>query len=126
MRSPTITSHSRGIVPPLVILAACVLLHAVLTLEPFGAFDAVPLAKAGKIFCWLGGFVLRQVLGRAEICVNLIKISARFFFSRDPLKKQLVRVYLVLRFVFTLRIAPISGLISSWAEIVALSIVWWG
>ena len=47
-----------GTEPSLVILAAGMLLHAVLALEPFGAFHAIPLPKAGEILCWLGGFVL--------------------------------------------------------------------
>ena len=46
--------------------------------------------------------------GRTEIRVNLVKVSSQIFVSQmNPPRDGLV--YLVLRFVFTLRRAPIMG-----------------
>lgn len=100
------------------------LLHAMLGLEPFGAFNAIPLPKAREILCWLAGFVLGQMPGRTEICVNLVKVSTQIFVSQLNSSRDNF-VYLVLRFVFTLRRAPIMGSSNACPEAArALEMVW--
>lgn len=100
----------RSILPSLVWFASSVLLHAILALEPFGAFNAVPLAKSRKIFCWLGVGVLGEVFRRAEIGMDLVEVSISDhmnIFSRRRCQPDMA--HLVLRFVFILRTAPMVG-----------------
>ena len=61
------------------ILPSLMLCKAVFSFEEFGAFDAVPLPQARKIFCRFGCFVLGEVVRRVEVCVDLIEGAGHAF-----------------------------------------------
>lgn len=45
-----------------------------LCVEPLRAFDAIVLAEGGQILSRLGLFVLTEMLGRQEVCLDLVEI----------------------------------------------------
>ena len=80
-----------------VVFASLVLFEAVLTLEEFCAFNAVPLTQAGEILCRLGVFVLGEMAGGAEIGVDLIETSGNSVGLQVLRRCWIDTTYLVMR-----------------------------
>ena len=58
------------------VLPSAVLHQTMLAFEPFGALHAIPSPESWQIFDRFCCFMLREMLGGAEVCMHLIKVPS--------------------------------------------------